>query len=197
MGLPTSDEQPTSNYPVDVPAAGWRARGDWVETGQCTASRRIALGFSLASLVLACVLWAGFDTNFTGIQLEERHEWIQALSVQYHVGVDGLGLLMVMLTGIVVPLSLMASSEIKERVPLYCGLVLFLQTGLYGTFTALDFFHWFLFWELSLVPAFFLIRLWGGPQRASAATRFFVYTMVGSIALLLSIARRLPGGRHF
>ena len=158
-----------------------------LKPGNALAGRRIALCFSLASLVLACVLRAGFDTNFVGIQLGERHEWIQALSVQYHVGVDGLGLLMVMLTGIVVPLSLMASSDIKERVPLYCGLVLFLQTGLYGTFTALDFFHWFLFWELSLVPAFFLIRLWGGPQRASAATRFFVYTMVGSIALLLSI----------
>ena len=61
-----------------------------------------------------------------------------------------------------------------------------LQAGLFGTFTALNFFHWFIFWELSLIPAFFLIRLWGGPQRASAATQFFVYTMVGSVALLLA-----------
>ena len=69
---------------------------------------------------------------------------------------------------------------------LYFSLVLFLQAGLFGTFTALNFFHWFLFWELSLMPAFFLVRLWGGPQRAAAATQFFVYTMVGSVALLLA-----------
>ena len=64
--------------------------------------------------------------------------------------------------------------------------MLLLQAGLFGTFTALNFFHWFLFWELSLIPAFFLIRLWGGPQRAPAATQFFVYTMVGSVAMLLA-----------
>jgi NADH-quinone oxidoreductase subunit M len=72
------------------------------------------------------------------------------------------------------------------RASLYHGLVLWLQAGLMGTFTALNFFHWFLFWELSLVPAFFLIKLWGGLQRSRAALQFFVYTMVGSIALLLS-----------
>ena len=64
--------------------------------------------------------------------------------------------------------------------------MLFLQAGLFGTFTALNFFHWFIFWELSLIPAFFLIKLWGGPQRAPAATQFFVYTMVGSVAMLLA-----------
>jgi NADH-quinone oxidoreductase subunit M len=71
-------------------------------------------------------------------------------------------------------------------VPLYFALVLFLQAGLFGTFTALNFFHWFIFWELSLIPAFFLIRLWGGPMRTTAATQFFLYTMAGSVALLLS-----------
>src|SRR3989449_7349524 len=70
--------------------------------------------------------------------------------------------------------------------PIYYALVLFLQAGLFGTFTALNFFHWFIFWELSLIPAFFLIKLWGGPLRSAAATQFFVYTMVGSIALLLA-----------
>ena len=69
---------------------------------------------------------------------------------------------------------------------LYYGLVLMLESGLFGSFTALNFFHWFLFWELSLIPAFFLIKLWGGPRRGPAATQFFVYTMAGSVALLLS-----------
>src|SRR5205807_3275549 len=97
-----------------------------------------------------------------------------------------LGLLMVLLSAMVVPMALLASWRIAERVPMYFSLVLFLQAGLFGTFSALNFFHWFIFWELSLIPAFFLIRLWGGPQRAAAATQFFVYTMVGSIALLLA-----------
>src|SRR5262249_8289001 len=70
--------------------------------------------------------------------------------------------------------------------PLYYGLLLFLQSGLFGTFTALNFFHWFIFWEFSLIPAFFLVRLWGGSQRAPAATQFFIYTMVGSVAMLLA-----------
>src|SRR5260370_19791831 len=79
-----------------------------------------------------------------------------------------------------------ASWQIEEGTALYFSLILFLQAGLFGTFSALNFFHWFIFWELSLMPAFFLIRLWGGQQRAAAATQFFIYTMVGSVALLLA-----------
>ena len=93
---------------------------------------------------------------------------------------------MLLLSAVVVPMAMLASWRIEERVPLYFALVLFLQAGLFGTFTALNFFHWFIFWELSLIPAFFLIRLWGGPLRNAAATQFFVYTMVGSVALLLA-----------
>jgi NADH-quinone oxidoreductase subunit M len=90
------------------------------------------------------------------------------------------------LSAIVVPMSMAASWQIREGTSLYFSLILFLQAGLFGTFTALNFFHWFIFWELSLIPAFFLIRLWGGPHRAAAATQFFVYTMVGSVTLLLA-----------
>src|SRR6476646_7025776 len=93
---------------------------------------------------------------------------------------------MVLLSAIVVPMAMLASWRIEERVPIYFALVLFLQAGLFGTFTALNFFHWFIYWELSLVPAFFLVKLWGGPLRALASTQFFIYTMVGSIALLLA-----------
>jgi NADH-quinone oxidoreductase subunit M len=149
-------------------------------------ARRLALGFSFASLALALVLWSQFKSASGELQFEEQHTWIPTLAVQYHVGVDGLGLLMVLLSAIVVPMAMLASWRIEERVPIYFALVLFLQAGLFGTFTALNFFHWFLFWELSLVPAFFLIKLWGGPLRTAAATQFFVYTMAGSVALLLA-----------
>ncbi len=159
-------------------------------------ARGLALSFSVLALGCSVLLWKHFNAASGVLQFEEIHAWIPALAVQYHVGIDGLSLLMVLLTALVVPMSMLASWRIEGRVPIYFGLVLFLQAGLFGTFTALNFFHWFLFWELSLVPAFFLIKLWGGPLRSSAATQFFIYTMVGSIALLLAfLAILLSTGR--
>lgn len=157
-----------------------------LEADKKKLARWLALGFSFVALGLALVLWARFDAASGSLQFEERHTWIPTLGVEYHVGVDGLGLLMVMLSAILVPMAMLASRRIKGRAPSYFGLVLFLQAGLFGTFTALNFFHWFIYWELSLIPAFFLIKLWGGPLRTPAATQFFVYTMAGSITLLLT-----------
>jgi NADH-quinone oxidoreductase subunit M len=153
---------------------------------QKALARGLTLGCSFASLLLVLLLWRRFDPSNGGLQFEEIHAWIPSLAVQYHVGVDGISLPMLLLTGLLVPMALLASWRIEERVPIYFALVLFLQAGLIGTFTALNFFHWFLFWELSLVPAFFLIKFWGGPDRSAAATQFFIYTMVGSVAMLLA-----------
>ncbi len=149
-------------------------------------ARGTALTFSFIALALTLILWHRFNPASGELQFEEVHAWIPAIGAQYHTGIDGLGLLMLLLSAIVVPMSMAASWHIQEGTSLYFSLILFLQAGLFGTFTALNFFHWFIFWELSLIPAFFLIRLWGGPQRAAAATQFFVYTMVGSVALLLA-----------
>ena len=149
-------------------------------------TRRFALAVSFVSLLLALVMWKGFNVSSGGFQFEEKHSWIPTLGVDYRVAVDGLGLLMVLLTAILMPMAMLASWRTEDRPHIYFSLMLFLQSGLFGTFTALNFVHWFLFWELSLVPAFFLVRLWGGPQRAAAAMQFFVYTMVGSVALLLA-----------
>ena len=149
-------------------------------------SRGLALAFAFLALIVTLVLWHWFNPASGALQFEELRPWIPSLGVEYHVGIDGLGLLMLLLSAIVVPMSIAASWHIKERASLYFALILMLQAGLFGTFTALNFFHWFLFWELSLIPAFFLVRLWGGPQRATAATQFFIYTMVGSVALLLA-----------
>jgi len=148
--------------------------------------RGLALGSSLLTLVMALTLWKNFDATSGEFQFVEKHGWIASLGANYFVAVDGLGLLMVLLTAIVVPMAILAAWRVEKNPALYFALVLFLQAGLLGTFTALNFFHWFIFWELSLVPAFFLVRLWGGPQRAPAATQFFIYTMVGSVAMLLA-----------
>jgi NADH-quinone oxidoreductase subunit M len=160
--------------------------------------RWIALGFSLAVLALTLVLWAHFDAGSGGMQFQERYAWVPALGAEYRVGVDGLGLLMVMLTAVVTSIGIAASWQIEERAPLYFALMLLLETCMVGSFTALNFFHWFVYWELGLVPAFFLIKLWGsGRRRSAAATQFLVYTMVGSVALLLSFLAIFPATKTF
>jgi NADH-quinone oxidoreductase subunit M len=148
-------------------------------------ARGIALFTTLAALVLSLVVWIHLPANGT-MGLVEMHPWVPSLGVEYHLGVDGLGALMLVLTAMVTLMSVDAAHRVHHMPGLYYGLVLALESGLFGSFTALNFFHWFLFWELSLIPAFFLIKLWGGPKRGPAATQFFVYTMAGSVALLLS-----------
>lgn len=159
-------------------------------------ARRVAYGFAALSLAIAVGLRAAFDQTNGSLQFVERLDWIPSMAVSYHLGIDGLGLLMVLLTALLVPMSIAASTGIRSRASLYYALMLWLQGGLFGTFCALNFFHWFLFWELSLVPAFFLIRLWGGSGCIGAANRFFIYTMVGSVTLLLAfVAVYLATGR--
>lgn len=149
-------------------------------------ARWVALAFSFISLVLTVFLWHSFNPASGGLQFQERYIWVPSLDVEYRVAIDGLGLLMLMLSSIVVPIAIAASWRIQDRVSLYFSLVLLLQACLFGSFTALNFFHWFAYWELGLIPAFFLIKLWGGKNSSAAATQFLVYTMVGSITLLLA-----------
>jgi NADH-quinone oxidoreductase subunit M len=158
-----------------------------LEPERKSLARGLGLGFMLASLALVLVLWMSFDAKPGDLQFVERHPWIPSLNVEYFVAVDGLGLLMVLLAALVVPFALLASWRVEENTRAFVSLLLFLQAGLFGAFTALNFIHWFVFWELSLVPAYFLIKLWGGRQRVAAANQFFIYTMVGSVTLLLAM----------
>ncbi|MGP8200652.1 MAG: complex I subunit 4 family protein [Limisphaerales bacterium] len=149
-------------------------------------SRRIAFTASLLALAGAVLLWAGFDTSRAGWQFVEHGAWVTSLGIAYHLGIDGLGLLMVLLSALIVPFAMLASWNIGRSPGLYFALILFLEAGLFGTFTALNFFHWFIYWELGLIPAFFLIKMWGGPRRTQAAVQFFIYTLAGSVAMLLA-----------
>jgi NADH-quinone oxidoreductase subunit M len=148
-------------------------------------ARSVALLTSLAGLALALAIWTKLPADGS-IGLVERAAWAPSLGIEYHLGVDGLGALMLVLSAIVTLMSVDAAHRAHHQPGLFFALVLLLQAGLFGSFTALNFFHWFLFWELSLIPAFFLIKLWGGPKRGPAATQFFVYTMAGSVALLIA-----------
>ncbi|PTX90692.1 NADH-quinone oxidoreductase subunit M [Opitutus sp. ER46] len=156
-----------------------------------TLSRALAMAFSLSTLLLGVLLWARFDPTQTGMQFEENEAWISSLAIHYHLGLDGLSLVLVLLTGIVTPVALVATWH-DPRQPRFVGVLFLLAQGsALGVFLALDFFPWFLFWELSLIPVYFLIKLWGGPGATRAAYQFVVYTIGGSAFLLLAFAALL------
>lgn len=144
-------------------------------------ARALALGFTAVAAAIAGLVWWNFDPSDPGLQLIERHAWIPAITAEYLVGVDGLSLLLVILTSLIVPFALLARSASRG----FCALMLVTQSALYGAFTAQNFVLWFLFYEMSLIPSFLLIRLWGGEKRDRAATKFFIYTFLGSVAMLL------------
>jgi NADH-quinone oxidoreductase subunit M len=151
-----------------------------------------ATAWSLTSLGLAIALWAGFDPAAVAdgqgvVQFVEKVPWIEAIKVDYFVGVDGISMPLVILTAAMTPIAMLASFGIQERVKVHYALIFLLEAAMLGYFVALNFFFFFIFWEFSLVPAFFLIQTWGrNPEkRRAAAFKFFVYTMAGSVGLLL------------
>jgi NADH-quinone oxidoreductase subunit M len=148
-------------------------------------ARGVAQITGVVCFALSLIIWLHLPADGS-IGLEELKVWAPSLGIQYHLGVDGLGALMVILSALVTLMSVDAAHRVHHEPGLFFALVLLLEAGLFGSFTALNFFHWFLFWELSLIPAFFLIKLWGGPKRGPAATQFLVYTIAGSVALLLA-----------
>jgi NADH-quinone oxidoreductase subunit M len=119
--------------------------------------------------------------------LVARHDWIPHFSIEYFLGVDGIALPLIVLTTVIFFLSMIASWNIERHVRGYCMLFLILETGVLGTFLALDFFLFFVFWEVMLLPMYFLIGVWGGPRREYAAIKFFLYTMLGSVFILIAM----------
>ncbi len=138
-------------------------------------------------LVLGLLLFARFNPADPGIQLLERYTWIPQIGVQYLLGVDGINFPMVILTLLLAFLACIASFGIKVRQKEYYFLYLLLVTGMLGTFLALDLFFFYVFWEVVLVPMYFLIGIWGGPRKEYAAIKFFLYTLAGSLFMLLGI----------
>ena len=151
-----------------------------------TLLKGIALGASLASFVLSLFMTALFKIG-GGFQFLELGNWIPSLGIHYHLGVDGLSLPLIVLTALLSLLSVAYSWRIELRLKEYLFLFLLLETGMLGVFAALDFFLFYIFWEITLMPMYFLIGIWGGPRREYAAIKFFLYTLVGSLAMLLAI----------
>lgn len=153
--------------------------------------KRTAAFFSLVPLVLAVaawVLWKGAPTDAYGMRFAEQVSWIPSLGISYYLGTDGLSFPLVFLTALMSFVAVVAAwGMIKEKERAFFALFLLLETGMMGVFLALDYIIFYIFWELVLVPMYFLIGIWGGPRREYAALKFFIYTLVGSVIMLVGI----------
>ncbi len=147
-------------------------------------ARMVALAVAVFELAAGIAVWIGFPAD-GALQLVERRSWAPSIGLEYFVGVDGVSLAFLLVTVVVFPMALLAARGQPFETASFYSLTMLLQAGLIGTFTALNFLHWFFYWELSLLPAFFLLRMAGGANRVPAATQFFLYTMAGSIAMLV------------
>jgi NADH-quinone oxidoreductase subunit M len=141
-----------------------------------------------AGFLVSIPLLIGFDKAKDGYQFVERASWIPSLGVQYLIGIDGISLLMVMLTTVMGLIAIFSSwTAIKEREKEYYAMFLLQQVGMIGVFISLDFLLFYTFWELVLVPMYFIIGIWGGPRKLYAAIKFFLYTLAGGVLMLLGI----------
>jgi NADH-quinone oxidoreductase subunit M len=152
------------------------------------ALKGYALAASLAVFAASLRLWTGFNPDLAAMQFALSLPWVPSYGISYSLGLDGISLLMILLTTFLVPLSVLASfNYIKESQRAYYACLLFLEAGMAGVFAALDLFVFYLFWEAMLIPMYFLIGIWGGPRRVYAALKFFIYTMAGSVLMLAAI----------
>ena len=161
-------------------------RGD--EAVVARNARATALWTSLITFLLSLLLWSGFDRSTAGFQFVEKSTWIETFGITYHMGVDGISMLFVLLSTLLTPICVLASWDaIKVRVKEYMVAFLVLETLMVGMFCALDFVLFYIFFEAVLIPMFLIIGIWGGARRVYAAFKFFLYTLTGSVLMLLAI----------
>ena len=148
----------------------------------------VALGVTLLTFVISLVLWFGWENGQAAAQFVEKADWLPQAGIYYHMGVDGISVLLVLLTTFIMPIAVFFSNEyVHDRVGPYLSLMLLLETAMLGVFCALDLLLFFVFFEFSLIPMYFLIGKWGGENRTYAATKFFLYTFAGSALMLVAI----------
>jgi NADH-quinone oxidoreductase subunit M len=150
--------------------------------------RWTTLGVSIAVFALTLVLWAGFDPASAEFQFVERRGWIPAFGIDYYIGIDGISLLLVVLTGFLTPVALLSSWEsVDRKVKEFSIFLLLLEAAMIGVFVSLDLFLFYVFWDAMLIPMYFLIGIWGYDRRIYAAIKFMLYTMAGSVLMLVAI----------
>jgi NADH-quinone oxidoreductase subunit M len=157
------------------------------EAGQPVV-RKVALGVSLLVFAETLLLWNRFDPANPGFQFVERYAWIPAFGIDYAVGVDGISVLLLVLTGLLTPLALLSAwDSVRRKTRAFCMLVLLLESAILGVFVATDLFLFYIFWDAMLIPMYFLIGIWGYDNRVYAAVKFLLYTLSGSVLMLLAI----------
>ncbi len=156
-------------------------------SAQAKLMKTLALIGTLIPLILAYEIFVTFDRGSTGMQFVEHCSWIKSFNIEYYMGIDGISVPMILLTALLGPICILASWNIDKSVRGYFSLFILLQVAMMGVFCALDFFLFYIFWEVMLLPMYFLIGIWGGPRREYAAIKFFLYTLLGSILLLLAM----------
>src|SRR3954467_1893833 len=150
--------------------------------------RSLALGVSLVAFAATLWLWWQFNPSTADFQFVEQRAWLPQFGISYHLGVDGISLFLVVLTGFLTPLALLASwKSVHRNVKLFSFFMLVLETAMLGVFVSLDLFLFYIFWDAVLIPMYFLIGVWGYDRRIYAAVKFILYTMVGSILMLVAI----------
>jgi NADH-quinone oxidoreductase subunit M len=158
-----------------------------IPSDQPETIRRAGLAIALLVFVLSVGLLCQFESAQTKFQFEVDVPWISTPQIHFHLGIDGISLWLILLTTFLVPIALLASWHIEERVKAFFTLFLLLETGMLGVFASLDLFLFYVFWEVSLVPMYFLIGVWGHGRRIYAAVKFFLFTMAGSVLMLVAI----------
>ena len=150
--------------------------------------RNFALGISILTFIVSLLIFFAFDSSNPGFQLITNIPWVKSLDAGFRIGVDGMSVLLVMLTTFLSPLALLGSFDsIKSRDKEYYAMYLLLQFGMTGVFVSLDIFLFYIFWEIILIPMYFMIGIWGGKNRIYAAVKFFLFTIVGSLLMLVAI----------
>jgi NADH-quinone oxidoreductase subunit M len=150
--------------------------------------RGIGLGATILVFLLSIPIYVGFDGGKADFQFEEHAQWMPTLGVSYHLGIDGISLLLVLLTTFLTPLALASAWDaITERAKEFVITMLLLETGMLGVFVSLDLFLFYIFWEAMLIPMYLIIGVWGGPERIYAAVKFVLYTLAGSLLMLVAI----------
>ncbi len=177
---------PILTYMVFTPLVGMLAVMV-LRKGADNAARYTSLFFSLIPLLLSFILLAEFDGSTAKMQFVEYISWIPSLGIHYYLGADGISVPMLFLTALLSFVSIIASFGIKIRVKEYFAFFLLLEFSMMGVFAALDLFLFYVFWEIMLVPMYFLIGIWGGPRKEYAAIKFFLYTLLGSVLMLVGI----------
>src|SRR5918999_173059 len=162
--------------------------------GDERSAKRTALAITVLELILSLGLWWDLDAGQGGMQMVSSAPWIPRWGINYRVGIDGISLFMVLLTTVMMPLSVLASwTSITRRERAFYALMLTLLTGLVGVFIALDLFVFYVFFEAMLIPMYFIIGIWGGANRLYAAIKFFIYTMAGSLPMLVAVEAPTAG----